>query len=167
MVAIPISPDKKRKWYGLALRHLRMASRLVDSSFIDGAVFHIYHAYECTVSSLIAAKGFAVPPDGKVLLTLSSGKQKKGYASPRGGITENSTHKARLILFNQLADPTKGYTRIHRSLGRFMVLGDRMDALYYDVKKDLLPHERYDRAFAVGAYSLVRQFAREVWKDIR
>jgi len=35
-----VRPDAKRKWYGLALRHLRMASRLLNLGFGDGATFH-------------------------------------------------------------------------------------------------------------------------------
>jgi HEPN domain-containing protein len=65
MTTISAMPDPKRKWYGLALRHLRMASRLLDSGFADGTVFHAYHAYGCVLSALIAAKGYPVPPDGK------------------------------------------------------------------------------------------------------
>jgi HEPN domain-containing protein len=48
-----VQPDPKRKWYGLALRHLRMAARLLDSGFADGAVFHTYHAYECVLSAFV------------------------------------------------------------------------------------------------------------------
>lgn len=65
MTTTPIIPQPKRKWYALALRHLRMASRLLDSGFADGAVFHTYHAYECVLSAFIAANGLPVPPDGK------------------------------------------------------------------------------------------------------
>ena len=32
-------PEPKRKWFQLALRHLRMAQRLLDSGFPDGAAF--------------------------------------------------------------------------------------------------------------------------------
>ncbi len=75
MIATLTVPDPKRKWYGLALRHLRMASRLLDSGFADGAVFHAYHAYECVLSSLIAAKGYPIPPDGKTQLVSPQGKK--------------------------------------------------------------------------------------------
>jgi HEPN domain-containing protein len=55
----------KRKWYSLALRHLRIASRLLGAGFADGAYFHVYHAYECGVSAFIAAHGVPVPPEGR------------------------------------------------------------------------------------------------------
>src|SRR5712692_9084702 len=91
MTVIIVSPDPKRKWYGLALRHLRMASRLLDSGFSDGAFFHTYHAYECVLTS---------PKGTKVI---------GHYPSPKGGIQERSAHKARLIFFSELADATKAY----------------------------------------------------------
>lgn len=78
-------PDYKRKWYGLALRHLRMASRLLDSGFSDGAIFHAYHAYECVLSAFITAHNYPVPPEGWTKLTSPSGKSILAYPSPRGG----------------------------------------------------------------------------------
>src|SRR5688500_7841788 len=92
-------PSRKRKWYGLALRHLRMASHLLASGFADGAVFHTYHAYECSLNALIAARGYPVPPDGLTRLTLPSGRTIRVYPSPGGGIREQSAHKARILLF--------------------------------------------------------------------
>src|SRR6266851_10458390 len=105
----PIQPDPKRKWYGLALRHLRMAYRLLDSGFADGAVFHAYHAYECVLSSLIAAKGYPVPPDGKTQSVSPQGTRVFGYPSPQGIIPQQGTHKVRQIFFMQLADKSKPY----------------------------------------------------------
>ncbi len=96
--AVPI-PDRKRKWYGLALRNLRMASRLLRGGFPDGAVFHAYHAYECTLSSLIASRNFAVPPEGWSTLTSPSGTTIKAYPSPLGGIRDRSAHKLDFVHF--------------------------------------------------------------------
>lgn len=167
MVAPPALPEIKRKWYGLALRHLRMASRLYRAGFSDGTVFHTYHAYECTISALIAAKGYQVPPEGKSSITLPSGRSVIGYPSPRGGIREPSSHKARLLFFNELADRTRPYYRQHRVLSRFLRINDRMDALYYDATHDRLPHQVYDMLYASQVHQDVRQFAEHVWHDIR
>ena len=40
------APHPKRKWYGLALRQLRMASRMLGAGFHDGAFFYSYHAFD-------------------------------------------------------------------------------------------------------------------------
>ena len=160
-------PTPKRKWYGLALRHLRMASRLLDSGFADGAIFHTYHAYECVLSALIAAKGHPVPPQGRVQLTSSPGKKVLGYPLPQGNVLEQSAHKARQVFFMKLADQSKPYYTQHQVLSRFITLNDRMDSLYYDAIQDRLPHEVYSHAFALEAIQEVRLFAHDVWKDIR
>jgi len=167
MTAVLTVPDPKRKWYGLALRHLRMASRLLDSGFADGAVFHAYHAYECVLSSLIAAKGYPVPPDGKTQSVSRQGTKVFGYPSPQGVIPQQGTHKVRQIFFMQLADKSKPYYAQHSALSRFITLNDRMDSLYYDATQDKLPHELYNLSFAVGVIPEVHVFAREVWKEIR
>jgi HEPN domain len=160
-------PDPKRKWYGLALRHLRMASRLLDSGFADGTVFHTYHAYECVLSALIAANGYPVPPDGKIQSNSPSGKKVFGYPSPQGILLQSSTHKARQMFFMELADKSKPYYAQHLILSRFITLNDRMDSLYYDAVRDQLPYEVYNRSFAVGVLPQIHLFAREVWKEIR
>lgn len=161
-----IPPDQKRKWYSLALRHLRMASRLLDSGFADGATFHIYHAYECVLSAFIAAHGYPVPPEGWTALTSPTGKIIRAYPSPGGGIQDKSAHKARLMFFIDLADVTKLYYTHHRTLGRYLTLGVRMDALYYDANADRLPHEVYNRSFAFDLLPEVHLFAQKVWKEI-
>lgn len=160
-------PDPKRKWYGLALRHLRMASRLLDAGFADGAIFHTYHAYECVLSALIAAKGYPVPPQGRVQLISPQGKKVLGYPLPQGNVLEQSAHKARQVFFMRLADQNKPYYAQHQALSRFITLNDRMDSLYYDAVQDRLPYEVYNNAFAIGILPQVRWFAHEVWQDIR
>ncbi len=160
-------PYEKRKWYGLALRHLRMARRLLQSGFVDGAVFHIYHGYECVLSAMIAANGYAVPPEGLTTIKSPAGKSVRFYPSPSGRIQELSAHKARLVFFSQLADNTKPYFVTHGSLSRFLSTDLRNDALYYDVGRDRLPHEAYSRSLASGLFPRVHQFARQVWRDIR
>jgi len=145
-----------------------MASRLLRAGFIDGALFHIYHAYECVISSMIAANGYNVPPEGKTSITLPRKGVVKGYPSPAGIISETSTHKARLLFFNELADKTKLYYRTHSSLSRFISYSDRNDALYYNAKTNRLPHEKYNSsAFAQSAMKEVRSFAEQVWQEIK
>jgi len=160
-------PDRKRKWYGLALRHLRMASRLLNSGFADGAIFHTYHAYECVLSAFIAAHGYPVPPEGWSKLTSPTGKTILAYPSPKGSIQDRSAHKARVMFFIELVDPTKPYSVHHATLSRYITLSVRMDSLYYDANLDRLPHEAYNHSFANSLIPEMHLFAREVWKEIR
>lgn len=163
-----VPPDPKRKWYGLALRHLRMASRLLDSGFSDGAFFHTYHAYECVLSAFIAAHGYAVPPEGWAKLASPKGTKVIGhYPSPKGGIQDRSAHKARLIFFSELADTTKAYFIRQTSLSRYITPNDRMDSLYYDAIGNRLPYEIYNNSLASNLIPEVHMFAQEVWKEIR
>lgn len=163
----PIQPDPKRKWYGLALRHLRMAYRLLDSGFPDGAIFHTYHAYECVLSAFIAANGCPVPPVGRIPLVSPTGKKIFVYPSPKGDIPDRGTHKARQMFFAKLADTMKPYYLRHTNLSRYLTLDDRMDSLYYDAIGNRLPHEIYNHSFVVNLIPEVNSFAREVWRDIR
>lgn len=139
-----------------------MASRLLRDGFADGAVFHAYHAYECVLSAFIAANGYPVPPEGWTSLPLPSGKTVKAYGPPGGMIQDRSAHKARIVFFDQLADPTKPYHATHQRLRRIITLQDRNDALYYDPNSDRHPHHLYRSAFASGLLPLMTQFAREV-----
>lgn len=127
MTASATLPDPKRRWYGLAQRHLRMASRLLRAGFPDGAFFHAYHAYERIVCAFIAAQGIPVPPEGATILTTPRGK--KVYLTPRRGLQEPSVHRARLLFFAELADRSKSYARTHAILSRFMTVNNRNDAL--------------------------------------
>ncbi len=169
MITSPVvRPDPKRKWYGLALRHIRMARRLLNSGFSDGATFHAYHAYECVLSAFIAASGYSVPPDGWTkLVPPSGGKPVRLYPSPKGGFQENSAHKARIKFFIDLADSTKPYFPLHNSLQRYLALSVRMDALYYDTKNDKLPYQEFNYSFAINVIPQVHLFAKAVWKEIR
>jgi hypothetical protein len=162
MTASPTGAHPKRKWYELTLRHLRMSLRLLRAGFPDGAYFHAYHAYECAVSALIAARGYNVPPEGKV-------KGKPGYyPAPAGHIPANqSTHQIKLLMFDKLADRSKPYFSIHSKLKSFMPVNARMTALYYDATSNRMPHDIHKYTDALAAYHEVRIFAREVWKDIR
>jgi hypothetical protein len=164
------APDDKRKWYGLALRHCRIALRLLRSGFPDGAVFHTYHAYECIVSAFIAAQGVAVPPVGWTKLTDPiTGREVYAYPSPRGDpVKEGTAHKARLVFFRRLADSTTTYYAMYEQLSRFLTIDSRNDALYYDAVKDRLPHQTYnDMSFATELLRDVRDFGREVWRAVR
>jgi hypothetical protein len=156
------SPREDRRWYYLALRHLRMASRLLRDGFADGAVFHIYHAYECVLSAFIAANGYQVPPDGWTSLVLPSGEKKHFYPSPAGDITDKNAHKARIAFFEQLADGSRPYYVIHTRLRTFITYQDRLNALYYDRNSDRLPHHQYLESFAAQLLPIVTQFALEV-----
>lgn len=48
-----------------------------------------------------------------------------------------------------------------------MLPDDRNTGLYYDQALDLLPHERYNATFASAARGYVREFRRDVWREIR
>lgn len=167
MTAATPGIKEDRKWYGLALRHRRMASVLLRAGFADGAVFHAYHAYECVLSAFIAAKGYPVPPEGWTTLRSPLGRTIKAYPSAAAPIQDRSAHKARLIFFDQLADQTKSYYKIFVQLSRFITHLDRQGALYYDVKVDRLPHEQYNASFAHLLLPVVDQFIQDVRPEIR
>ena len=139
MIAHRVPPHvAKRKWYALAQRHRRMAERLFGSGFVDGTVFHAYHAYECALSALIAAHGVPVP----------------------------ASHVGRFALFGRLSDPTKPYALTQPHL-RPLTVQARNRSLYYDEATDRLPTDHFSTAFAEQILSLVHQFCREVWQEIR
>lgn len=142
-----------------------MASRLLRAGFADGAVFHTYHAYECVLSALIAAKGYPVPPDGWTKLQLPSGKTVRAYPSPQGRIQDHNAHKARIVFFEQAADRTKSYYTSHSRLRTFLTVQDRLDALYYNAAKNHLPEQRYQSSLATDLLSAVWKFAQEVRDD--
>lgn len=136
----PIVPprDAKRKWYGLAQRHRRMAERLRRAGFADGTAFHAYHAFECTMSALIAARNLPVP----------------------------TSHGRRLALFAQVADPAKPYAATFARLFALTVQA-RNDALYYDEGTGQLPTDKASTTTVAGLLPLVHRFAREAWREIR
>ena len=107
MASLP-APEK-RKWFYLGLRHVRMAHRLRRASYLDGAVFHAYHGFECMLSALIAGKGYPVPPRGWTSLELPSGETIQAYPSPLGAIRDRNAHTARPVFFDQLADRAQPY----------------------------------------------------------
>lgn len=127
----------KRRWYALAQRHRRMAERLRRDGFTDGAVFYAYHAYECAISALIAARGLPVP----------------------------ASHSGRLALFERLRDPTRPYAATQNQLDQLSIQ-TRNASLYYDEGDDAMPTERLDLGFAELVLPIVHRFAREVWADI-
>ncbi len=166
MTVSPPQPSYKRKWYGLSLRHLRMARRLLSASFADGVVFHTYHGYECVLCAFIAGKGYPVPPANWTHLTTPSGNIVKYYPNPSGKF-QGSAHTARRVFFEQLADRTKPYYQRHVILSSFLPQSHRNDALYYDPIHNLLPQDRFNNTFAAQLLPEVHQFARDVWQDIR
>lgn len=155
-----------RQWFYLGIRHLRIASRLLRMKFVDAAVFHSYHGYECILSALIAAKGYPVPPDGWTKLTLPTGKTVRAYPSPLGTIQDHNSHKARVVLFDELADRSKPYFAHHQSLKTFLTYQIRLDSLYYDPTINKLPQQRYSESFAQGLLPNLQQFTREVRVDV-
>lgn len=167
MSSSPTSALPQRQWFRLAVRHLRMATRLSDAGLADGAAFHAYHAYECMLSSFIAARGFDVPPQGWTKMKDATGKTIRFYAGPSSRIQEGSAHKARIILFDQLVDHSKPYFATHNALRRFLGVAMRNDTLYYDPVQNQLPQQRYNRAFISGLLPRVRQFIGQVWIDVR
>jgi len=162
MTAAPVPPDPTRRWYGLGLRHLRMAARLLRAGFADGAVFHVYHGYECILSGFIAAHNFPVPPDGWATLVTLDGVTRRVYPSPGGGIQDRSAHKARLLFFGELADMTQPYFATYSRFLRFVTDNDRTNALYYDAARDRLPQQAFGTSYASGLLRAMRRFAREV-----
>jgi hypothetical protein len=159
---------RKRRWFHLALRHQRMADDLLKGGFADGAVFHTYHAYECVLSSLIAANGYEVPPNGLVTgPSPTTGRQVRLYPGPSGAIVDVSAHRLRIVLFAQLHDPSQAYASTFTTLRSFMTVDFRNNALYYDTANDRLPGQAYGAPFAGRLLSQIRQFAREVWASIR
>lgn len=115
-----------------------MAERLLRSGFADGAVFHAYHAYECAVSALIAAKGVPVP----------------------------LSHAGRFSLFARLRDPARPYTATQKDL-RTLTVPVRNASLYYDEGEDSLPNDQFGTAATARLLPIVHRFAREVWVEIR
>ena len=115
-----------------------MAERLRRAGFIDGAAFHAYHAFECTMSALIAAHHLPVP----------------------------TSHGGRLRVFAQVADPTKPYSATISRLFALTVRA-RNDALYYDERSGPLPTDQASTIAIAGVLPLVHRFAREVWREIR
>lgn len=128
----------KRRWYALAQRHRRMAERLLRSGFADGAVFHAFHAYECTVSALIAARGIPVPPN----------------------------HARRFALFQALRSAASPYATTQAGLDLFTV-ATRNASLYLDGRTGLPPADQFDAAFVHRVLPIVHRFSREVWEEIR
>jgi hypothetical protein len=161
-------PHIKRKWYRLAKRHLRMAARLLRDGFSDGAFFHSYHAFECAISAIIAAKNYPVPPDGKRTIYAGPKRRKfQYYPAPSGQLKELSSHKVRFLLFDELADHSKSYYTIYQTLSRILTKDERNDSLYYDHTTDRLPHEQFKHSQVEPFYTDVREFVREVWNEIK
>lgn len=168
MTAHAVAPDEKRRWYFLALRHRRICWRLNGMGFPDAAVFHAYHAYECAMSALIAARGYPVPPRGRVPNPANPKGKTKVYQLPLGGTHQDQgAHVARDVLFRQLADPSRQYMGIYRILRTFLAVTVRNDALYYDPQTGQLPQDRFNTQFVANLYPRVREFMRDVWDEIR
>jgi hypothetical protein len=130
--------------------------------FPDGSAFHTYHAFECAVSALIDAKGYPIPPDGKKY----GPKGIVYYPGPSGQINEPSTHKVRLILFDQLADKSQQYYTTFSILKRTLTNPMRNDTLYYNSATDVLPSQRFNHSQAEAMYQQVRKWLSELRAEI-
>lgn len=162
----PHPAPEDRKWYYLGLRHMRISNRLLRSGFADGAVFHAYHCFECLLSAVIAANGYPVPPRGWTSLRLPEGRIVQAYPSPSGMIEERNAHKARIILFEELAGHSKPHFASYLNLGIFLKSKDRLDSLYYQPSLNLLPEELYSASFAAELLRALNRFASNVRTDI-
>lgn len=150
------SHPEKDKWLRLAVRHLRMAVKLYDKGLADGASFHSYHAFECTASAFLAFKGSPVPPEGKAK-TKIKGKWVRHYSSPRGPITEQSTHKAKILIFEDLADKTSTYYSHYMTMSRFSNTL-RNATLYYDSITNKMPSEVFSKPDAADLFKDAKLF---------
>ena len=156
----PGFPDQKRRWFQLGLRHLRAASSLADAGLADAATFHAVHAYECIISAVIAWRGYPVPSDGQVT--------KGPHPGPKGPIpSKQSTHVCKRLLFEDCADQSAAYYATQMTLVTFVTNQLRNDALYYKPLPDKLPHQAFNNSYARGLTARIRQFAGEVWREIR
>lgn len=127
-----------RRWYALGQRHRRMAERLRRSRYLDGTVFHAYHASECVLSAFIASHGMPVPP----------------------------SHSGRRSLFVQLLDPARPYAMAFGALG-YLTVRVRNEALYFNEALNVFPADRYRSAFVDRLLRDLQTFARAVWLEIR
>jgi hypothetical protein len=154
-----------RQRYSLVQRHQRMAYRLHRGGFPEGTVFHSYHAYECVLSALIAATGHPVPPAGRTKRQTRKGPV-RWYPSPSGGFEDPGSHKARILLFDELADRTKPYCAIHNRLKRFVTFQARLDVLHYDPSTGNVPRLRFSLSDAIALLQMVGEIARAVRPEI-
>lgn len=162
----PLPALEDRKWYYLGLRHLRMSHRLLRSGFADGAVFHAYHRFECMLSAVIAANGYPVPPRGWTSLRLPQGKTVQAYPSPSGVIEEHNAHRARFILFEELADHSKPHYASYLELRALLGYQDPLDSLYYQPSLNKLPEDQYLAPLAADLVQAVTRFALSVRAEI-
>lgn len=158
----PLTPRQDRKWYELSQRHLQMSECLLTGNFADGSCFHTYHAFECAIGAVIAAKGWRVPPDGKTY----GPSRTVFYPGPSGDIHEPSTHKVRLVLFSEVADRTKPYYNTFSTLKRILTNPLRNNTLYYDRVRDLLPEQQFNESRSRALYEQVKKWVEDVRDEI-
>lgn len=156
MATNPRVSQEKDKWLRLAVRHLRMAVKLSEKGLHDGALFHTYHAFECTASAFLAFKGNPVPPEGRMTKRVN-GKNIKYYPSASRHITDQSTHKVKVIIFGDLADKTSNYYAQYMSMSRF---NNRLRnaTLYYDSSTDKLPSDSFSKIDATDLFQDAKLF---------
>jgi hypothetical protein len=80
---------------------------------------------------------------------------------------EHNAHRARRILFEELADHSKPHYANYLELRAFLKYQDRLDSLYYQPSLNLLPEELYPASLAAELVVAVTRFALSVRGDIR
>ncbi len=115
-----------------------MAEFLRRAGYPDGAVFHAYHGYECTVSAYRASRGLRVP----------------------------TSHGARFRSFDEVLNSSRPSAAAYRQ-GDFLTVRVRNDALCFDELGDRLPSDLFDEAYLEILMPLVHQFAQTDWRKIR
>jgi len=154
-----------RKWHSIAVRHLSMASELLRKGFDDGAFFHCYHAYECALSAVIANAGYPVPPDARRFTTASP--RQSYYSAPKGPMSGNqSSHLAKLALFEQVAKRSTPYYQRHLILKTLVKPVARNDSLYYDSRLDRLPWNAFDHDEVLFIHNELMELVAEILDEI-
>lgn len=157
-----MTDEETRRWYALALRHLRAARYLLRRGLHDVSVFHSCHAFECGVCAAIAALGCDVPPKGKKHRKTSTGRQ-YFYTLPSGSVvSQNSLHAARFAVFAEMVDTNGELYLKFGTLRPHLETSARNNALYYDQILNRSPHEAYGEAESMGYLSDVTRFVKSV-----
>jgi HEPN domain-containing protein len=156
---------EKDKWLRLAVRHLRMAVRLSEKGLYDGASFHTYHSFECSASAFLAFKDSSIPPDGRMIKRVG-GKKIRYYPSPLGDITDQSTHKVKILIFKDLADKTSSYYAKYMTMSRFSN-NLRNSTLYYNSATRKLPSNLFSKTDASDLFRDAKSFFELISKEIK
>ena len=97
--------------------------------------------------------------------TRTSAPSASAFIAARG-VPVLPSHHGRLRLFARFLDPPRAYAAAYTRLG-YLTMQVRNQSLYYDEVRNLLPSDRYGRAYVDRLLPDVHRFAREVWYEIR